>query len=141
MDQGTLVNQQQIEAGGRFLHEFDKHVPLRTAFWLKDSEESSPWLYVASDQVTDDNIDVVYGEVGRVALPMKDPWFDSFRVKLIRVDDSLAKAAADLHRRYPARTPVHLRALQFDGVSADEVYVYPSPIPAPVLSGSWQKYL
>jgi hypothetical protein len=132
MDHGTLLGHQPSEAGARFLSEFHKYAPLQTAFWLKDSEESEPWLYVVSHQITDDNFDVAYGEVGRIALAIQDPWFDSFRVKLIRVDDTLAKAAADLRRRYPTRTPVHLHAQRLDGVIADEVYLYPSPIPQPI---------
>src|SRR5262249_20728459 len=129
MDQGPLVSE-QIDAGARFLTEFQKYVPVQVAFWLKDSEEGVWYLYVASDQITDDNFDLAYGEVARLAGALRDPWFDPFRVKVIGADDPLAKAALEAQQRY--RTPVHLYGEMFGGVSAEEVYIYPSPLPASV---------
>jgi len=130
MDQGPLVTE-QIEAGARFLREFHKSYPVKAAFWLKDSEEGVWWLYVASDQITDDNFDVAYGEVGRVSDVLRDPWFDLMQVKVIGEDHPLAKAAAEALLAYPGRIPLRLRGVSFGGVFADEVYIYPSPIPAP----------
>src|SRR5260370_31574598 len=102
MDQGPLVSE-QIEAGAGLLGEFRKYVPVQTAFWLKESEEGEWYLYVVSDQITDDNFDVAYGEVARLAGTIEDPWFDPFQVKLIGQDDPLARAVADLYRRYAGR--------------------------------------
>jgi hypothetical protein len=130
MDQGPLVNE-QIEASVQFLSEFNKRYPIQTAFWLKETDEGWWWLYVASDQITDDNFDVAYSAAGRVADAMQDPWFDVTQVKVIGQDDSLAKAAAELRSRYPARKPVHLYNRAFGGVAIDEVYIYPMPLPAP----------
>ena len=48
MDQGPLVIE-QIDAGARFLAEFEKKIPVMAAFWLKASEEGSWYLYVASE--------------------------------------------------------------------------------------------
>lgn len=131
MDQGPLVAE-QIDAGARFLAEFQKYLPVQAAFWLKDSEEGAWNLYVASDQITDDNFDVAYGEVVRLAGVIQDPWFDLFQVKLIGADDPLAKAAADVHSRYPGRTPMRVQGRTFGGVAAEEVYLYPSPLPVPI---------
>jgi hypothetical protein len=130
MDQGPLVID-QIDAGARFLGEFQKYVPVQAALWVKDSDEGEWYLYVASDQITDDNFDLAYGEVLRIAGAIRDPWFDPFQVKLIGVDDPLAKAALEIHRRYPGRTPTWFHGKTFGGVVVDEVYIYPSPIPAP----------
>jgi hypothetical protein len=58
---------EQIEVGAQFLSEFCKYRPVQSAFWYKDSDEGEWYLYVASDQITDDNFDVAYEEVGRVA--------------------------------------------------------------------------
>ena len=132
MDQSTLVNEQQIDAGTRFLREFQKYVPIQAAFWLKDSEESEPCLCVVSDQITDDNFDEGYGEVARITVANQDPWFDAFRVKLLRAYDPFVKAAADLQKRYPIRTPTRFPSQRFGGIMVDEIYFYPSPIPVPV---------
>jgi hypothetical protein len=37
MDQRPLVID-QVDAGARFLGEFQKYAPVQTAFWLKDSD-------------------------------------------------------------------------------------------------------
>jgi hypothetical protein len=131
MDQGPLVTE-QIDAGARFLAEFQNQYPVLAAFWLKDSDYGNWNLYVASEQITDDNFDLAYGEVVRIAGEMKDPWFDLFWVKVIGADDALAKAAVDFQRRYPGRSPARLSGGTFGGIGVDEVYVYPSPLPVPV---------
>jgi len=128
MDQGPLVTE-QIEAGARFLAEFQKQYPLRTAFWLKDDEDGAWTLYVVSRQITDENHAAAYSEVGRVAVKLRDPWFDMFQVKLLEEDDPLAKAAIELEQRYPGRNRFFNQT--FPWVSALEVYFYPSPIPVP----------
>jgi hypothetical protein len=131
MDQGPLVNE-EIEAGARFLAEFQKYAPVQAAFWLKRSDEGECSLYVASDQITDDNFDVAYGEVVRISGEMQDPYFDMFRVKLIGADDPLARAALEVHRRYAGARPTRFRGNTFGGVGVDEVYIYPTPLPIPV---------
>ena len=95
MDPGPLVSH-QIEAGARFLVEFERYVPIQAAFWFKDNEESTWWLYVASDQITDENFDLAYGEVVRIAGVLQDPWFDMFLVKVIGQDHRYAKVVAEL---------------------------------------------
>jgi hypothetical protein len=130
MDQVPLVIE-QIEAGTKFLGEFQKNLPIQAAFWLKETEEVESSLYVVSDQITDDNFDVAYGEVLRISGELRDPWFDPFQVKLIGTNDPLADAVLDVQRRFPGRTPTRFRSKIFGGVSVDEVYVYPSLMPVP----------
>lgn len=129
MDQGPLVRE-QIDAGARFLAEFDKYYPVRAAFWLKESEEGHWYLYVASDRITDENFDVAYEEVLRVAGHLKDPWFDPFQVKVIGAEHPLAQAALERLRHYPGRMSSRLNGEGFGGVSVEEIYLYPSPVPA-----------
>jgi hypothetical protein len=124
MDQGPLVID-QIDAGARFLGEFQKYAPVRAAFWLKESDEGEWSLYVASDKITDDNFDEGYGEVLRIAGMLRDTPFDPFEVKLIGVDDPLAKAALDIHRRHPGRVATRFHGKVFGGLPVDEVYIYP----------------
>jgi hypothetical protein len=130
MDKGPLVNE-QINAGVRFLAEFQNYLPIQSAFWLKESENGRWYLYVASDQITDENFDVVYGEVGRLAEVIRDPNFDVFQVKVIGADDSLAKAVLEMQKRYPGRSPLRFHDKTFGGHNFEEVYVYPQPIPVP----------
>lgn len=129
MDQGPLVNE-QVRAGARLLAEFQKCFPVMAALWVKD-EEGSWSLYVASDQITDDNFDVAYGEVVRIAAALRDdPWFDLFQVKVIGADHRLAKAAVQVQQRYSARIPGRFPGKLFS-MNGNEVFLYPSPIPAP----------
>ena len=72
MDHEPLVKE-QIDAGARFLREFDKYAPVRVAFWLKESDRQYWHLYVASDEITDDNFDLAYGEVIRIAGELRSP--------------------------------------------------------------------
>jgi hypothetical protein len=127
MDQGPLVIE-EIDAGMRFLEEFDKKVPVLAAFWLRASEEDAGYLYVASDQINDNNIKEVYGEVGRIAAEMRDPSFGPFRVKLIKRSDPLAGAAMQYLELFPGRMPTRLRQRNFGGIGTEEVYIYPSAI-------------
>ncbi len=131
MDPGPLVST-QIDAGARFLAEFQKYAPIQSAFWFKDCEENTWWLYVASDQITDENFDLAYREVVRIAGVLQDPWFDMFLVKVIREQHRLTKAVAELQRRYPGSSPIHLYGKTVGMVTLDEVYVYPLPLAAPV---------
>ncbi len=128
MVQGPLVID-QIDAGARFLGEFEKYNPVQNAFWLKESDEGEWSLYVASDKITDDNFDVAYGEVLRIAGELRDPLFDPFQLKLIGANDPLAKAALDIHRRYPGRVATHFNGKVFGDLEVQELYIYPSPIP------------
>ena len=127
MDQGPLVIE-QIDAAAKFLAEFEKKLPVMTAFWLKTGEEASWYLYVAPDEFDHNTVDVPYREVIRLAGEMRDPNFDPFQVKIIKPSDPLAKAALDFHQRFPGRTPIRLHQRYFGGISADEVYIYPTPI-------------
>jgi hypothetical protein len=127
MDQGSLVIE-QIDAGSKFLSAFRQYAPVQSAFWVKDAEDGSWSLYVASDQITDENFDVGYGEVLRIAGELHDPWFDPFQVKLIGTDHSMAKAALALLQRYPGRVATRFNGPTFGGVGVEGVYIYPQPV-------------
>jgi hypothetical protein len=129
MDQGPLVSE-QINAGARFLSEFQKYAPIQTAFWLKESEEGAWYLYVVSDQITDDNFDVAYGEVVRITGELRDPWFDPFQVKVAGIDDPLAKAVLEIQKQYSGGIATRYRGRQLGNVNVEEIYVYPLPITA-----------
>jgi hypothetical protein len=128
MDQSPLV-MEEIDAAARFLGEFGKEFPVIASFWLKAGEEDSWYLYVASEQFNDQNMDVAYREVVRIAGEMCDPDFDPFRVKLIKPTNPLARAATDFLQLFPGRKPIRLRQRNFGGLGAEEIYLYPRPVP------------
>jgi hypothetical protein len=131
MDHESLVKE-QIDAGAKFLREFDKYAPVRVAFWLKDRERRFRHLYVVSDEITEDNFDKVYWEVGRIQREMRDPYLDFGRVMVLGVDDRLAKAALEKRRYYRGDVPIWLYDTHFGRVGAEEVYIYPMPVTEPV---------
>lgn len=131
MDQGSLVTE-EIDAGAELARAFDKYEPVKVAFWLKASDDDHRFLYIASDRIDDTNIDIAYGTILRLAQKMRSMWLDPFRVKLINADDPLAKAADEIHQRFPGRTATRFGGNMFGGISVDDVYIYPSPLPAAV---------
>jgi hypothetical protein len=130
MDQGPLFGE-QIDVGAKFLTEFQKYVPISAAYWTKDRDSGSWSLVVASDQITDKNFDLAYGEVVRISGAIQDPQFDPFQIKVVGSDDRLAKAALELRQRYPGLSPVRRHGIVLGGIAVDEVYIYPSPFSVP----------
>jgi hypothetical protein len=127
MDQIPLVIE-QIDAGNRFLHEFQQYLPIHAAFWLREADAGDWNLYVVSDQITEDNFDIAYGEVVRITGQLRDPWFDPFQVKLIGASEPLAQAALEMQQHFPGRMPTRFHGKTFGGLSVDEVYIYPLPV-------------
>ncbi len=130
MDQGPLVNE-MIEAGAKFVAEFHKYAPIKIVFWVKDSEEGSWRLCVASAEITDDNEYEGYSEVGRTSDVLEDPYFDPFKVKLLGANHRMAKAALEVRQRFPGSKPARVFDRIFGGRVAAEVYIYPSPLAVP----------
>jgi len=122
---------EQIDAGAKFVGEFNHYAPVQAAFWLKDSEIGKWYLHVASDQIRDEAIREAYGEVLRPNGELADPNFDPFRVKPIPPDDPLAKAGRELYRARPWRIPTRFHGRMFGGASAEEVYIYSPPLTVP----------
>jgi hypothetical protein len=129
MDQGPLVTE-QIDAGANLARAFDQRIPLRAAFWLKESEDGQWYLYLASDQINDSNFDVAYGEVLRILGPVAHLWLDPFQVKVTGVDDPVTKEVLAIQQRYPGKLATRLRNRMLGGLGVEEVYLYPIPIPA-----------
>lgn len=133
MDQGPLVTE-EITAGADLVREFGKYQPVAAAFWLKVSDEEFRYLYIASEQIDDTNFDLAYGEVFRISQELRSPYLDPFRVKVVNADDPLAKAALKNQSRFPGRVGTRLGGQSFGGLSVDDVYIYPSLLPAGTLS-------
>jgi hypothetical protein len=129
MDQVPLVIE-ETDAGADLVRALDKNVPVRAAFWVKDSEEGPWYLYIAFDRINDQNLGTAYGEVLRLADQMASPYLDPFRVKLIPTSDPFAQAALDVHRRYPGRMATRFGGKYFGGTGVGGVYIYPASVTA-----------
>ena len=92
---------------------------------------SIPVYNAAGEQIGDETIRAAYGEVLRLNKKLADPNFDPFRVKLISLDDPLAKAAREIYRGRPWNIPTRFHGRIFGGTSTDEVYIYAPPLAAP----------
>ncbi|HQU44295.1 MAG TPA: hypothetical protein PK867_15860 [Pirellulales bacterium] len=129
MDKRPLVRE-QIDAGVTFLLEFEKYARVEVAFWYRGDDDTSPILWVASHEINDENFDLAYGEVIRIAAAMRDPNFDAFQVKVVSADDRLAKAALELMQRYGGKIPAHYHSRTIGGITVGEIYIYPLPVAA-----------
>ena len=69
MDQGSLV-MEDTKAGVELVRRLNQVIPVKVAFWLKESEEGPWYFYIASDQITDENLRQNYGVVLRLASEM-----------------------------------------------------------------------
>lgn len=124
MDQGPLVKE-EIEVGAAFVRELDRHVPVKAAFWLKESDGVFRYLYVVSDQVKDTNLDVAYGQAFQVANAMDSPYLDPFRLKLLNSEHPLARAAVEVYQSLHRQGATRLGWGVFGGLTVDDVYIYP----------------
>ena len=129
MDQDPLVNE-KIEAGAKFLAELDKRLPVKAAFWLKKAEGGRWYLYVISEHVDEAHRRASYGEVVEAGRQVRDPNFDLFEVKLIAVDEPLARGVVEIVGPSADAVPVRLNDRVVGNISAAELYIYPVPLPA-----------
>lgn len=129
MDKRPLVRE-QIDAGATFLREFEKYAPIDVAFWYRGDDDTSPWLWVVSQQFHEGNDRSAYGEVSRIAVEMRDPNFHSTEVRFLSSEDRLAKAALELMQRYGGKIPAHYINRPVGGIMVDEIYIYPLAVPA-----------
>lgn len=128
MAENALVAEHK-EAGRKFLMEFTKSFPVDVAFWLRN-DEGRLLLYVASHQITGENIGAAYLDVHQIARRLRDPWLDSMDIRVINSEDRLAKAALQVQSNYGPDVPGRFTGDFFGGVNVEEVYVYPTPVPA-----------
>ncbi len=131
MDQESLVSE-LVDAGAELVRRFDCYMPVAAAFWLKPAGDERWWLYIASERIDGTSFDLGYGEILRLASEIRDPSLDPFRVKLIGIDDALARGVLDLYRRYPGRLPTRYGGPILGGVGIDGAYIYPLPASAAI---------
>lgn len=125
MDQIPLVRE-KLEAGAKFLAELRKRLPIKTAFWLRESDGSSARLYIASDQIEHGKLTEGFRIANEAIDAIQDPNLNSFDIAFVPVDDPLVASALSAYDRYPGSTiPIHFGPRLFGKTGADEVYIYP----------------
>ena len=123
MDQESLVKD-QIDAGQRFLGEFEKYSPVKFAGWLKETEGGRWYLYVISDSINDSDVNIAYGRVLQIVNAMEKPRLDPFRIRIVGANTSIAAQVMRLQQSLTTSTtpaPWH----ESSGRGIDDAYVYP----------------
>ena len=131
MDNGPLVKE-EIDAGRELVRRLDRIRSVKAAFWLKASASPHWYLYLASERTEAHKDDLTYREVSPVQREMNNPDLDGFRVKVIAADHPLARAAVEIAERYPVAAGRRLGGGSFGNIFADDMYIYPLPLPAAV---------
>ena len=131
MDQGPVV-MPQIDAGARLVNEFDAYKAVCAPFWLKASDDREWSLYLVSDQIDDSNFDLAYEEVLRITGKIPDPWLYPFQVKVVGSDAPVAKDIIAIQQKYPGKMATRFHGRQLGGVTVEEAYIYPNPVPVAV---------
>lgn len=124
MDPNPLVAE-LIEAGARFLDEFEKSFPVAAAFWLKESDEERPYLHIASYQMPPEKIGEAYGQVLRIARQLKGVHFDPFNIKLRKIEDPIVQFALKFQHEHSAPISTIFNVPTFEGVEVEGMYLYP----------------
>lgn len=124
MGEELLVNE-RIDAGAEFVRDLNEYVSVSVACWVIPADSDNVFLYIASDQINDSNVDVAYGEVLRRLGRKKSPWLDPFQVKLVNSSDPVARDAIQIRDRYPAPLPTRFGGSSIGGISIDGAYIYP----------------
>jgi hypothetical protein len=140
MDQDLLVND-QIESGNRLIQAlahggFD----VRFAFWAKPTEDEKWFFYLVLPFVDNHGAREAYQLVHGIMRKSPDVWIDPLDIKVVGLNDSIAKAAAEITR--PIVTNSQFAAwnsktsggiTRFDGsslggISIDGAYFYPPSV-------------
>jgi len=126
MGQELLVTE-HVDAGTEFVREFNDDYPVSVAFWVNPTETDNLFLYVASDKIDGNNIDVAYGEALQRLHGKNSPWLDPFQVKLVNSNDPIARDAIEIRDRY-ATTTMFTRSNRFSigGIGIDALGIYPT---------------
>ncbi len=98
---------------------------MTAACWLRESDDVERYLNAALDGLTVENTAIAYREVLRITQEMTDRYIDPFRVKLISPDHPVAKAIAEIYRKYARRFNPRFNGRVFAGTAPAEVYIYP----------------
>ena len=122
MGEELLVNE-TITAGADFVLDFHDYMPVSVACWVIHAESDDVFLYIASDNITDENFDVAYREVLRKL--SGNQWLDPFQIKLVNSSDPIAQDAIEIRNRRTAPLVTRYGGSSIGGTSIDCAYIYP----------------
>ncbi len=131
MDNGPLVKE-EIDAGRELIRRLDHYRPVKAAFWLKASDNPYRYLYLASERSDAHPNDLSYDEVLRVVDEIQSPDIDPFRLKVVDTDHPLVRDAVKITEQFPASTGRRDGGRSFGNLFAEDLYLYPLPLPAAV---------
>ncbi len=124
MGQTTLVNP-RLEDVPRLINQLrSADFDVKAAFWLYTSESGQWFLYIISDVVDKDGGIVAYGRVYGVMRQFTDLRINPFEVKLIGLENPLAKAVIDnlAHQRAPL--PTWIEGMRLGDIYIESAYIY-----------------
>jgi hypothetical protein len=130
MDTVALVDD-QIGDGRKLLEQLvcdDFDVTI--AFWVRfQAEQDGPWFYIVSKTVDQQGLHAAYRAVHesirRIRAP-RGPWIsvsDVGELKLVGVNDPLAKDVLPFRDRYPGR--YRFKGAKVGNLIAEDLYIYP----------------
>jgi hypothetical protein len=125
VDQSPLVDD-QISDGRRLVERFAADGnPVRTAFWVKTSDEGHLFLYVVTDIADVGGPAVAYRAVRSALGKLGDSWVAASDVKVVGLNDPVAKAALNVMSRHPGRMAIRFGGQNLGPLEVDQVYIYP----------------
>ena len=72
-----------------------------------------------------------YAEVLRVVDEVQNSDIDPFRLKVVRAEHPLVRDAVKIIEQFPVSTGRRLGGRRFGDLFADDLYIYPLPLPLP----------
>lgn len=103
----------------------DQGIDVAAAFWLKPSYEEAWFLYIATPLVDDNGLAAAYGNVYRVLRSLPNWWVLESDIKLIGVENPIARDVLAWHQSYPGRVPTRYGGRLLGRVLIDDAYLYP----------------
>src|SRR6266545_1064572 len=105
MDTELLVDS-QIDDGQRLVQQLVLDgFEVTVSFWVKTSEEGLWHLYIASPSVDEEKLGDAYRKVYASLSRIPGSWVSPSDIKLVNDKNLIAKDAAEVRDRYPARVP------------------------------------
>lgn len=125
MDQSTLVGD-QIQDGRRIIERFaaDGNA-VQAAFWVREADEGSWRLYVATDLVDREGPAAAYLALDLSLQKLGQPGALGDRIMVVRPDYPIARDVLAIMKQNPDRSRVW-RAQEIETSAEDQIYIYPA---------------
>jgi hypothetical protein len=144
MDTAPLV-EDEIADGRKLIEQLvSDGFDVTVAFWIRfQFEEDGPWFYIVSKIVDQEGLHPAYRAIHQALHRIPAPWGPWTSVtamgelKLVGVNDPLAKAVMAFHDRYPGRN--RFRRPDLANHRVEEIYIYPQITPSTAVAKSGGK--